>query len=114
MIVARRAWLGQHRGVSNGERARFEVILESIEAKIGVLADGHLALNEKFDRLEGKVDRLSDDVALLRTDLGSVKRRVENIEHRTGKIEHHLGLNGVAKARTVKRTTGTPARRKRT
>jgi len=112
--------------VSNGERARFEVILESIETKIGVLADGHLALHEKFDRLEGKVDRLSDDVALLRTDLGSVKNRVEKIdrvgriehrvgkiEHRVGKIEHHVGLNGVSKARTVKRAAAKPVRKPR-
>ena len=105
--------------MSNGERARFEVILESIETKIGVLADGHLALHEKFDRLEGKVDRLSDDVALLRTDLGSVKNRVEKIdrvgriEHRVGKIEHHVGLNGVSKARTVKRAAAKPVRKPR-
>ena len=92
--------------MSNGERARFEVILESIETKMGVLADGHLALNEKFDRLEGKVDRLSDEVALLRMDLGSVKHRVE-------KIEHHVGLNGVSKARTKKPATGKPGRSKR-
>jgi hypothetical protein len=77
--------------VSRGERERFEVILESIETKIGILADGHLALNEKFDRLEGKVDRISEEVVLLHTDLASVKHRVEN-------IEHHLGLNGVSKA----------------
>jgi len=112
--------------VSSSERERFEVILESIETKIGVLADGHLALNEKFDRLEGKFDRLevkvdhleikvnhlegkvdhlASDVASLRTDLGSVKRRV-------GKIEHHLGLNGVSTAGTTKSTIRKLARRK--
>ena len=91
--------------MSNGERARFEVILESIETKIGVLADGDLALNEKFDRLQGKFDQLSDDVAVLHTDLSSVKLRV-------GKIEHHLGLNGVAQPRVTRPTAKKATRRK--
>ena len=91
--------MGNIWSVSSGERTRFEVILESIENKIGVLANGHLALNDKFDRLEGKFDRLSEDVAL--------------IKFRVQKIEHHVGLNGVAKARTTKPITRKPARRKR-
>jgi outer membrane murein-binding lipoprotein Lpp len=98
--------------VSSSERERFEVILESIETKIGGLADGHLALNEKLDRLEGKVDHLANDVTTLRMDLGSVKHRVGKIEHRVGKIEHHLGLNGVATARTTKSTIKKPERGK--
>lgn len=97
--------------VSSRERERFEVILESIETQIGILADGHLALDEKFDRLENKVDQLSSEVTFLRVDLGTVEHRVENIEHRVENIEHHLGLNGVSKTR--RSVTPTLGRRKR-
>lgn len=114
-----RIWASISR-VGSSERERFEVILESIETKIGVIADGHLALNEKLDRLEKKLDQLSSEVTFLRVDLGTVKHRVgniehqvQNIEHRVGTIEHHLGLSGVSKTGEKKPTTGTSVRRKR-
>ena len=51
------------------ERTRFEVLLESVETKVKVIAEGHGALVERLDRmernfetrftgLEAKVDRL--------------------------------------------------------
>jgi hypothetical protein len=97
--------------VSNGERQRFEVILESIESKIGASADGHAALNEKFDRLEGKVDVLSDDMALVKVRVGHIETRVGKIETRVAKIEHHLG-NGVSNGRARKPAARKPTRRK--
>lgn len=95
-----------HVNGSERERERFEVILERIETKIAILADGHFALHEKFDRLESKVDQLASEVTFLRVDLGTVKHRVEN-------IEHQLGLNGASKARKSKPAARTPERRKR-
>jgi hypothetical protein len=84
------------------ERARFEVLLENIQTQVGVIAEGNVTLNHKFDRLERKVDGLVEDVAVLKTDVAVLTTRV-------GKIERHVGLNGVAKPRTTNR----PGARKR-
>jgi hypothetical protein len=41
-------------------------MIESVRDDVRMIADGHLALNDKFDTLEGRVDVLTEDVALLK------------------------------------------------
>jgi predicted nuclease with TOPRIM domain len=85
--------------VPNGERERFEVLLESVNSNLKLVAEGHGVLNEKFDRLDRKVDGIADDVSVLKTDVSVLKKDMRI-------VKDHLGLNGAtppAKARKASR-----------
>ncbi len=93
------------------------MLLENIQTQVGVIADGHVALNHKFDRLERKVDGLVEDVAILKTDVAVLKTDVAILKtdvaalnKRVGRIEHHLGLNGTPKPRQPRRPTRSSGR----
>ncbi|MSP60425.1 MAG: PAS domain S-box protein [Myxococcales bacterium] len=88
--------LRHHAAHEHAKRARFEVLLERIETKIEVLAEGQATLGSNFNGLarnfgilSATVDRLVDGQARLETDMTTLKTKV-------GKIEHHLGMNGTA------------------
>jgi hypothetical protein len=76
--------------VTESERLRFEVLLEEIKTGVNVIGEGHEALTQRLDRIEGKVDKLEDRLESFATD---TNRRLD-------RIEGHLGLNGSPKPRS--------------
>jgi predicted nuclease with TOPRIM domain len=95
------------------ERLRFEVLLDETQGQFGVITDGHTALNEKFDRLEGKVDRLDTKVDGLEIKVDVLHADLTTVKVRVGKIEHHLGVNGAGPAPARKSTRRKPTSRKK-
>ena len=69
------------------ERERFEVLLENIQTSVNVIAEGHVALVERFDRMDIRFDRLEAKVDRLEGFAGDTQRRLK-------RIEGHLELNG--------------------
>jgi len=76
--------------VSSSEREQFTVILESIETQIKVLADGHLSLNEKFDRVDNKVDRLDDRLVRVEDRLTGVENKVNRLDNKVSRLDNNV------------------------
>jgi chaperonin cofactor prefoldin len=92
------------------ERTRFEVLLESIETKVKVIAEGHGALVERLDRmerrfetrfdvlesrftrLEMKVDGLEMKIDGLETKVDGLEVFASDAQGRLKRIETHLQL----------------------
>lgn len=76
------------------ERTRFEVLLESIETKVNVIAEGHGALVERYDALaEGqrtlveRLDRIETKVDVLESRSTRIETKVDALESRFTRIE---------------------------
>ena len=111
------------------DRTRFEVLLESIQPDVKVIAEAHGALAERLDRfetrldrLEGRFDQVAIQVAVLDAKVNALETWVNALEtkldalsadtqHRLQRIETHLGLDGSPRSRK-RRQRGTPKRRK--
>jgi predicted nucleic acid-binding Zn-ribbon protein len=104
--------------VSDEERARFEVLLERIETKIDVIAEGHIALTAKVDAIAVDTTQTKERLEMVDLRLASLEHKTGKIESRVGKIESrvgrlegdmhavkdHLGLNGVSKTPKLRGT----------
>jgi len=66
------------------ERTRFEVLLESIETKVNVIAEGHGALVERLDRIERKFETLFD---VLESRFDVLEPRFNGLESRFNGLE---------------------------
>lgn len=109
------------------ERARFEVLLESIDTQVRFLADGHLALVEGQKKLEAGQAKLETQVGFLmdghvalvagqaKLEAGQARLedgqrqildRLDDHDRRLDAIEQHVGLNGAPP-----RTKSPPAKR---
>lgn len=94
------------------ERVRFEVLVESLQRDMRVIAEGHGALVEgqaalavRLDRFDGRFDKLEMKVDTLGGDMQGVQGRLK-------RIEAHLKLNGSSPG--PKATSNpTPKRRKK-
>ncbi|HEX2687980.1 MAG TPA: hypothetical protein VHN14_15235 [Kofleriaceae bacterium] len=62
------------------ERTRFEMLLESIETQVKVIAEGHGALVERLDRIETKVDVLEAKADGLEVFASDAQGRLKRIE----------------------------------
>jgi predicted nuclease with TOPRIM domain len=83
------------------ERTRFEVLLESIETKVKVIAEGHgalvassnalaegqRALVERLDRIETKVDVLESRFTRLETKVDRLETKVDRLETKVDRLE---------------------------
>ena len=83
------------------ERTRFEVLLESIETKVKVIAEGHgalversdalaegqRALVERLDRIETKVDVLESKFTRLETKVDGLEKKVDRLETKVDGLE---------------------------
>ena len=105
--------------VSDEERARFAVLLERIETKVGAIADGHGALDVKMDRIERKVDGLGEEVALLKAGvskmdarLGRVEGRLDHVDTRLGRVEARLKNGHTPTPAPAKPRAERPAKKK--
>ncbi len=91
---------------------RFEVLLENIQTSVKVIAEGHGALAERLDRMDGRFDKLETRFDRLETrfDLfaGDTQQRLKP-------IEGHLQLNGSSSSAQRRKATsaGSPRRRRR-
>jgi predicted nuclease with TOPRIM domain len=117
------------------ERTRFEVLLESIETKVKVIAEGHGALVERYDalaegqrmmverldRIETKVDVLESRFTRLETKVDGLETKVDGLEvfaidaqGRLKRIETHLQLKRATRSapRHVA-TSAAPSKRRR-
>jgi DNA repair exonuclease SbcCD ATPase subunit len=121
------------------ERMRFEVLLESIETKVNVIAEGHGALVERCDalaegqrtlvehlgrmerRFETRFDVLESRFNGLETKVDGLETKVDGLEvfasdaqGRLKRIETHLQLKRASRSapRHIA-TSGTPPKRRR-
>jgi hypothetical protein len=106
------------------ECVRSEVLLESIQTHVKVIAEGHIALVERLDRIETKVDVLTTRVDRLEVLAIDAQRRLTGLEvfavdaqrrltglevfavdtkRRLTRIESHLHLNGGSARHAVKK-----------
>jgi predicted nuclease with TOPRIM domain len=124
------------------ERTRFEVLLESIETKVKVIAEGHgvlversdaLAegqrmLVERLDRIETKVDVIESRFTRLETKVDGLETKVDGLETkvdglevfasdaqgRLKRIETHLQLKRASRsAPRYIATSAAPSKRRR-
>ncbi|HEX2689004.1 MAG TPA: hypothetical protein VHN14_20420 [Kofleriaceae bacterium] len=117
------------------ERTRFEVLLESIETKVKVIAEGHgvlversdaLAegqrmLVERLDRIETKVDVIESRFTRLETKVDGLETKVDGLEvfasdaqGRLKRIETHLQLKRASRsAPRYIATSAAPSKRRR-
>jgi hypothetical protein len=82
--------------VSDEQVARFNVLLEHIDAKVTALAEGHDALAKRVD-----------------VGFTAVEQRLERVETRLDRIEHHVGLNGTPSKKRSSRVSSRPSGRKK-
>ena len=91
------------------DRTRFEVLLEDIQTSVRLIAEGHGALNHRFEQMETRFDarfeRLETKVDVLEVLATDAQRRLE-------RIEAHLELNG-ASARPTGRADKAPKPRRK-
>jgi len=66
------------------ERTRFEVLLESIETKVTVIAEGHGALVERLDRMERKFETRFD---VLESRFDVLESRFNGLDTKVGRLE---------------------------
>ena len=73
------------------ERTRFEVLLENLQTSVNVIAEGHVVLVERLDRIDGRFDKLEAKVDRL-----EVRFEVfaSDAQQRLKRIETHLALSG--------------------
>lgn len=70
-----------------GERERYEVLYEEINAKVQLVLEGHSALDQKIERLDGKMDRSVQEISR-KLDFGFAKVLKEVRELR-GRFDIH-------------------------
>ena len=107
------------------ERTRFEVLLENIETKVNVIAEGHGALVERCDALaEGQrtlVERLDRMERRFETRFDALETKVDGLEvfasdaqGRLKRIETHLQLKRASRSAPRHIATSTaPSKRRR-
>jgi outer membrane murein-binding lipoprotein Lpp len=66
------------------------VLLEGMQRDIKAIAEGHVLLNEKMDRLETKVDRLEIRVDRLETKVDRLETKVDRLEMRVDRLETEM------------------------
>ena len=86
---------GRIADVTDDQVYRVNVLLEEIRTVVGVISDGHKALDQKIDRnhaeLTGRVDRLDLRLGRIEGDMATVKLRLGTVEGRLGTVEGRLG-----------------------
>jgi chromosome segregation ATPase len=117
------------------ERTRFEVLLESIETQVKVIAEGHgalvartdelvegqRALVARLDRIETKVDVLESRFSRLETKVEGLETKVDGLEvfaidaqGRLKRIETHLQLKRASRSAPGHiATSAAPSKRRR-
>ncbi|HEX7839450.1 MAG TPA: hypothetical protein VF469_18360 [Kofleriaceae bacterium] len=107
------------------ERTRFEVLLESIETKVNVIAEGHAALVERLDRMESRFetrfDVLESRFDVLESRFDRLETKVDGLEvfasdaqGRLKRIESHLQLKRASpSAPRHIATSAAPSKRRR-
>jgi outer membrane murein-binding lipoprotein Lpp len=108
------------------ERTRFEVLLENIDTKVSVIAEGHAGLHQRLDQMEAsfevRFDRLETQVNVLAVKVDRLETKVDGLEvfaadaqHRLKRIETHLQLKGSSRpsARHKAARRAAPERRKK-
>ena len=99
------------------ERARFTVLLENIQTHVMVIAEGHGALTERLDRIDGKFAGLESRFDGLEMKVDALEMKVDALasdtQGRLKRIEAHLDLNGSSPRRKAPRVTRPKLRKKR-
>jgi chromosome segregation ATPase len=67
-------------------RAELGGLVESLRDDVRAIADGHLALNERMERLEQGQEAIREDVAYIRIDVGGLKYRMTRQERATAAL----------------------------
>jgi archaellum component FlaC len=71
--------------------ARFTVLLEDIQIQVRAIADGHVGLNERMDRIDARFDRLETKVDALDIKVGGLEIKVGGLETKVGGLETKVG-----------------------
>jgi len=110
------------------DRTRFEILIESVQRDIKVIAEGHGALAERCDRSEtrlARIEEIFDQVSIqiavlearvhvLETSHTALETKLESLsldtQHRLKRVEARLGFS--KRPRPGKRRRGSPKRPK--
>jgi uncharacterized protein YceH (UPF0502 family) len=101
------------------ERTRYEVLLEDIQTSMKVLAEGHGALVERLDRMEGRIEDRFDGFERrfdrIEVKVDGLEVFASDAQRRLDRIETHLQLNGASHAspRRKAASDAPPKRRKK-
>ena len=66
------------------------MMLENIDDKVSVIAEGHLSLDKKFNVLDKKVDKISEDLEMVKVKVDGIAENVEVIKLDIELIKHEL------------------------
>jgi outer membrane murein-binding lipoprotein Lpp len=73
------------------ERTRFEVLLENIDTKVNVIAEGHAGLHQRLDQMEARFDvrfdRLETQVNVLAVKVNGLEVKVDGLEVKVDGLE---------------------------
>jgi chromosome segregation ATPase len=72
------------------DRTRFEVLLESVQHDVRVIAEGHGALVERLDRVETRLDQLEARVDRNAIQIAVIDARVNSLEKRIAALEKRV------------------------
>jgi hypothetical protein len=107
------------------ERTRFEVLLENIETKVNVIAEGHAGLHQRLDQMEARFEARFDSVEtqlnVLAVKVNGLETKVDGLEvfaadaqRRLKRIESSLQLKSpVRSAPRHSAVRATPPKRRR-
>lgn len=103
----------------NGDDVQhFTVLLEQIRDHVGLIADGHKALNEKVDTMAGELAEAREDIAGVKLDVSVLKRDVSALKVDVGglkldvhAVKDHLGLNGTTRPKRTPPAKRRPAKK---
>jgi len=78
------------------EKDRIEILLEDIQHKAGLIAEGHIMLNQKIDRvtaeLNQKIDRVAAEQKIyMDTGFAIVNHKIERLDHKIDQVTENLG-----------------------
>ena len=65
------------------DRTRFEVLLEDVQTKLKVIAEGQGAVDQRLEKIEGRLGGLE-------TRFDKLEIRFDVLEHRFNRIEHRF------------------------
>jgi hypothetical protein len=76
--------------MTSDDRARFEVLLESIESNVKVIAEGQGAIVDRLDRIEHRLEVLEVKVDKVDVRTGALDVRIDGMDRRLVRVEEHL------------------------
>ena len=69
---------------------RFEILLENVEGKLQVVAEGHGMLAENMVRLEAGIGKLGEGHEMLAGNMVRLEGKVDGLDRKIAEVDHRL------------------------